>query len=62
MLRLKALFVLLGVTALSAYTIGRYSAPANHAPVAAVAHAHPAAVKANAPKVRKTRTPGPNDR
>ena len=55
MVRIKALFVLLAVTALSAYTIGRYNTPANHAPIAAVAHAHPAAVKAPVPKARKVK-------
>jgi len=61
MVRIKALFVLLGVTALSAYTIGRYSIPASHPPAATVAHAHPATVKTGGPKVRKTK-PVTNDR
>jgi hypothetical protein len=60
MVRIKALFVLLGVTALGAYTIGRYGAPANHPPVPAAAHAHQTTAKAGAPKLRKTRIP--NDR
>jgi hypothetical protein len=55
MVRIKALFVLLGVTALSAYTIGRYSNPAHHPPVAAVTHAPAAAVKTSPPKVRKAK-------
>ena len=40
-MRAKALFVLLGVTALGAYTIGRGSRPVNHAPVPAVAKSQP---------------------
>lgn len=61
MVRIKALFVLLGVTALSAYTIGRYSISAHNPPGAAVTHTHPVAVKVSgAPKARKPRTP--NDR
>jgi hypothetical protein len=55
MVRIKALFVLLAVTALSAYTIGRYSHPANHPPAPTVAHAHPAAAKATVPKARKVK-------
>lgn len=62
MVRIKALFVLLGVTALSAYTIGRYSAPASHTPVAAVTPPQPNAVKASVPKVRKTKTSDIKDR
>ena len=44
-MRAKALFVLLGVTALGAYTIGRGSRPVNHAPVPAVAQAQPSVAR-----------------
>jgi hypothetical protein len=62
MVRIKALFVLLGVTALSAYTIGRYGAPATPPTVPAVAHAHQTTAKASAPKPRKAKAPAGSDR
>jgi hypothetical protein len=40
-MRAKALFVLLGVTALGAYIIGRGSRPVNHAPIPAAAMSQP---------------------
>jgi hypothetical protein len=40
-MRVKSLLILLSVTALGAYTVGRHSSPAKHAPVAAVAQPPP---------------------
>ena len=44
-MRAKTLFVLLSVTALGSYTVGRYSRPVNHAPVSAVAQSQPFVAK-----------------
>ncbi len=48
-MRVKSLLILLSVTALGAYTVGRHSSPVNNAPVASVAQppvARPAAAHA----------------
>jgi hypothetical protein len=44
-MRVKSLLILLGVTALGAYTVGRHSGPVSNAPMAAVAQPQPLVAK-----------------
>jgi hypothetical protein len=45
----KGLFILLALTALGAYTVGRSSSPASYAPIAAIVELQPPAAKPVAP-------------